>query len=171
MYKRYIDTFMLFKKREHVQLFLRYLNKQHEKISFTSETESNNKLNFLDILVEKCQNGFNTLIFRKTTHTGLGMKFHSFISYLFKTNLISCLIKRAFLLCSTEILFIDEFNYLRRYFLQNNFPIKLIKITAARTLNSLYNPKTTCQSVQMKRIYIELPFLGSHGHIYERKLK
>ena len=132
---------------------------------------SNNKLNFLDILVEKCQNGFNTSIFRKTTHTGLGMKFHSFIPYLFKTNLISCLIKRAFHLCSTEILFINEFKYLRSYFLQNNFRIKLIKITAATTLNSIYNPRTSCQSVQKKRIYIELPFLGSHGHIYERKLK
>ena len=50
LYPRYVDDcFLLFRSLDHVPLFLNYLNRQHPKISFTSELEKDGKLPFLDV--------------------------------------------------------------------------------------------------------------------------
>ena len=126
LYRRYIDdTFLLFKDASHIDKFLNYLNAQHSSIQFTSEIETNSMLNFLAITIAKINNSFETSVFRKKTFTGLGMKFDSFLPYQFKFNLISCLIKRAFKICSEETAFNAELSYLQKYFTQNNFPANL----------------------------------------------
>ena len=43
----------VFRKEEHIDLFLNYLNKQHNNIKFTKEVETHNSLNFLDIVITK----------------------------------------------------------------------------------------------------------------------
>ena len=49
-YRRYVDhMFVLFRKEEHLKLFLNYFNSYHENIKFTSEKYTNNMLSFLDI--------------------------------------------------------------------------------------------------------------------------
>ena len=48
-YRRYVDdTFLLFASEGHVKKFLRYMNSRHANINFTFETETDNKLPFLD---------------------------------------------------------------------------------------------------------------------------
>ena len=59
LYRRYVDdNFLLFSEPSHIPLFLNYLNSQHSNISFTYEKETNNSLNFLDVLVEGKDNAF-----------------------------------------------------------------------------------------------------------------
>ena len=41
LYRRYVDdTFVLFSDKSHAPLFLNYLNRQHNNINFTMETEN-----------------------------------------------------------------------------------------------------------------------------------
>ena len=62
-YRRYVDdTFVLFRKEEHLKLFLNYFNLCHENIKFTSEKETNNKLSFLDIEISRDKNQFITSV-------------------------------------------------------------------------------------------------------------
>lgn len=173
MYKRYIDdTFVLFKEKEHVTLFLEYLNSQHSNIKFTFETEQNKKLNFLDVLVSKYQTGFTTSLYRKDTFTNLGMKFNSFIPHSFKSNLISGLITRAFKICSTETSFNSELYFLKSYFLKNNFPAKFINDSFKKTLQSFYNPSENLNyNVLGKPVYFELPHLGTHSETLKRQIQ
>ena len=127
LYRRYIDdTFLLFKDASHIDKLLNYLNAQHSSIEFTSEIETNSMLNFLDITIAKINNSFETSVFRKKTFTGLGMKFDSFLPYQFKFNIIPCLIKRAYKICSEETAFNAELSYLQKYFTQYNFPANLV---------------------------------------------
>ena len=43
IYKRYVDDiFVLLTSKEHLQLFVDYMNKQHKRIKFTSEAENDN---------------------------------------------------------------------------------------------------------------------------------
>ena len=67
-------------------------NSQNTKIEFTTEIEENSKLSFLDVTVCKDHGMFVTSVYKKSTFTGLGMKFTSFVPRGFKINLISCLI-------------------------------------------------------------------------------
>ena len=49
-YKRYVDDiFVLFKKSEHVQLFVNYMYSKHKNISFSYETEKDGVMPFLDV--------------------------------------------------------------------------------------------------------------------------
>ena len=51
-YKRYVhDTFALFLSKEHLQLFVDYMNKQHKCLRFTSEADNGNSFLFLDIKI------------------------------------------------------------------------------------------------------------------------
>ena len=53
-YRRYVDdTFCLFENEIDAKLFFDYLNTRHDIIKFTFETEQDNKIPFLDILINK----------------------------------------------------------------------------------------------------------------------
>ena len=54
LYRRYVDdTFLLFKHKSHIELFLNYLNNKHSRIKFTCEVEESSSLNFLDLKITK----------------------------------------------------------------------------------------------------------------------
>ena len=77
-YRRYIDdTFLLFRHKDHSNLFLDYLNHKHSNINFTMECESCDKLPFLDCLVHRNKNRFEYSVFRKDSFTGQGKSYFS----------------------------------------------------------------------------------------------
>ena len=77
-YGRYVDdTFLLFRGKEQAEAFLEYANEMHPNIKFTIEHEKDHKLPFLDVLVYRDDDHFNTTVFRKKTFTGLGTNFYS----------------------------------------------------------------------------------------------
>ena len=100
--RRYVDDcFLLFSSLDHAPLFLDYLNRQHPNINFTSETECDRKLSFLDIDISRVVNGkLATSVYRKPTFTGLFTNFHSFIPLTYKCCLVSGLLNRIFNICS-----------------------------------------------------------------------
>ena len=101
IYKRYVDdTFLLFQNINQIEKFKYYLNLQHANIKFTSETEMNNSLSFLDIKIVRENNKFTTSVYRKPTFSGVFTNFESFIPNSYKYALIFTLLHRAFKLCS-----------------------------------------------------------------------
>ena len=71
-YRRYVfDTFVLFKSSDHLKRFQSYLNSCHVNISFTIETEQNNKISFLDVNVIREQGKFITSVYQKPTFSGV----------------------------------------------------------------------------------------------------
>ena len=63
MYRRYVDdTFLLFSDSSHITQFLQYLNSKHPNIEFTSETEKNNTISFLDVKIHRSDK-FHTSIY------------------------------------------------------------------------------------------------------------
>ena len=150
---------------------MEYLNTKHPNISFTSEIETNNRLNFLDISVCKVDNKFTTSVYRKETFTGLGLRYDSFVPSFYKTNLIKCLIYRAFRICSTENGFLSEIDFLRSYFCQNKFPLSVFNRVFRESLCSLYNCKPPVITVPKRDVFLKIPFLGIQSFRMKRRLK
>lgn len=164
LYKRYVDdTFLLFHDRSHVNLFLDYMNSKHPNIKFTYETEQKNKLNFLDIAIERQQTKFVTSVYRKPSFSGLGMNFFSYISDKFKFNCIDSLIYRAYRVSSNFNLFHIDLVFLRSYFLNNGFPTSLIDFRISKFLNKLYCPEQNNQPLSNDVLYFTLPYFGYHS--------
>ena len=167
-YNRYVDDcFLIFKNQEHATKFLEYLNNKHSNISFTSEFESNNQLPFLDILIEKTGGKLITDVYRKSTHTGLGLNYFSFVPELFKVNSIRTLLHRAYSLCSNWHKFHVEVERLKQYFHLNCYPKHLVekhikKFVSERFLSNEDNINNTKETKEIK--YVTLPFMGNFSY-------
>ena len=97
------------------------------------------------------------------------MNFKSFVPRSFKINLICCLVLRAFKICSEKLSFERELEYLKSFFLSNNFPCKFVENSLIRTLWSIYNCKPPIHTVPKKDVYIWLPYLGNYSFILRKK--
>ena len=67
-------------------------------MSFTIETEQNNKISFLDVNVIREQSKFITSVYRKPTFSGVYTHLHldSFLSDTYKIGVIYNLVNRCF---------------------------------------------------------------------------
>ena len=102
------DTSLLFQNMNQIEQFKHYLNLQHANIKFTSETEMNSSLSFLDSKIVREHNKFNTLVYRKPTFSGLFTKLQSFISNFANTPLFLHCYIGALKICSKFELFHQE---------------------------------------------------------------
>ena len=63
-YRRHVDDiFLMFKKKDHVKKFFKYMNSCHQNIKFTFEDEHNNKIAFLSISITRVGNELKTSLF------------------------------------------------------------------------------------------------------------
>ena len=86
-YRWYVDDiFVLFKSSYHLKRFQSYLNSCHVNMTFTVETEQNNKISFLDVNFIREQGKFITSVYGKSTFSGVYTHFDNF--YLIPTKLI-----------------------------------------------------------------------------------
>ena len=60
-------------EQHNAQFFIK-INSVHVKIQFTKELEQHNQLPYLDVLVTKSVDKFETTVFQKNTNTSLYMK-------------------------------------------------------------------------------------------------
>ena len=89
------DTFTIL-DRENVDDFLQHLNNQQPSIRFTTKTEKDNKLAFLDTAVLREPDGrLTTSVYRKPTHTDQYLAYDSHHPQSVKRGIVKCLYERA----------------------------------------------------------------------------
>ena len=138
-YRRYVDdTFCLFHSEADAVQFFHYLNSRHNNIRFTMEKESENRLPFLDVLIDNNQVPVLTTVFRKSTFTGLLMNFTSFTSSSYKLGLIRTLIDRAYKINSTWLGFHQETTKIKAFLLKNSYPAHIIDKAINSTINKFF---------------------------------
>ena len=100
MWVRYVDdTFVLWPHGEDkLETFHQHLNSQHPSIQFTMEKESEGKISFLDVHIEKEEGKLST-VYRKNTHTDRYINYSSHNHPKTKTGVIACLRNRADKVC------------------------------------------------------------------------
>ena len=90
LYWRYLnDTFRVFEREQDAVSFYNYISSQHPDIWFIMEKEVDNKLAFLDVLVNNNPLSLQTSVFHKKTFTGLLTNYFSFTSFSYKIGLES----------------------------------------------------------------------------------
>jgi len=171
-YRRYVDdTFVLFKKESHAKLFHEFINDKHPNIKFTMEVENNNKLSFLDVLINRYNDDFITSVFRKETFSGLGSSFFSFCPEIFKVNAIRTLIYRAYHLSSSYATLHGEFRFLISYFKKNGYPSKLVESCIMKFLTRIYsNYSNIIQQDITNKHYFSFPFFGAKSIKLQKEL-
>ena len=161
-YRRYVDNiFLLFKAKDHVQKFFRYMNSRHPKIKFTFEEKNDNKISFLDISITRTENKFATSIFRKKTFSGVYLNFHSHLPTDYKKGLIDTLLHRSYNICTDDASFHQEILFLKSVWQKNYCPLFFIDKCVKKFLDKLFIKKKKIKdSSTKKEIMISLDILG-----------
>ena len=117
IYRRYVDdTFLLFRSKHHIEKFRNYLNRQDKNIKFTSATENENSISFLDMKIL----GTITNSWLQFTTNQPSAEFLSTLEVSlpksYKYNLLFTLLHRAFRLWSNFERFHQEIGKLKTIF-------------------------------------------------------
>ena len=163
------DTYPPFRNKVQADRFLDYVNSIHENIKFTIEYENDDKLPFLDTLVFRRDDCFNTTVFRKKTFTGLGSNYYSHCFFNFKLNSLSTLIHRAYNLTSDWSLFHEEVMFLKTYFTNNCYPSKLFFRHTKKFLNNNFIPKFKIPTVPKLSFFTSVPMV--HDKCFYKDLR
>ena len=170
-YRRYVDdTFLVFRKREHVNMFLDYMNSQHDNITFTCEMERDDSLPFLDVMITKTNGSIKTSVYRKRTFTGSGLNWFSFLPDIYKLNSIKTLLNRAYDICSSYIFFHEEVEFLKNYFIKNNYKLDTFYDTVRTFLTQKRTERSLTYNVPKMIKYVKLPFYGKPSYNFRKKL-
>ena len=171
-YKRYVDDiFLLFNSPDHLVMFKSYMNSQHRCMNFTSEMEYNNSLPFLDVNVMRDKHTFITSIYRKPTFSGVYTNYDSFLPSMYKLNLISTLMFRAYTICSSWTLIHVEIQQLKSIMLRNAYPVDKIDKVIKYFLTHICNTKEKVTNHPKKQFQIILPYLGMVSGKVEMNIK
>ncbi|CAF4585684.1 unnamed protein product [Rotaria socialis] len=131
VFYRYVDDiFMIFHgTQREIDLFVKFMNNIEPTIKFTLEIQKENKLPFLDVMIERNNLELITYVYRKPTDTGLYLRWTSNQPRNYKINLIKCLCTRAKRICLSDDLFKQELEYYKSIFITNGYPINVINKT------------------------------------------
>ena len=121
------------------------------------ETENDNKLKFLDMIVHKIDDKFETEWTLKDTNTGVYTPNVSFAPSKYKTAAIRALIYRAKHLSSNESFFRQAYDKIVSMFLNNGFHIKVIEKIKNQIVNR--TPQEKKDEAEVKQIFWRLPFI------------
>ena len=149
MWLRYVDdTFVLWPHPEDPQSLLDHVNSIRTPIQFTMEKESDNKLAFLDVLVTRSEQAFNTSVYRKPTFTGQYLNFASNHPYSVKKGIVRCLQHRAKLISSDTDTYLREMRTINENLQSNGYPKNIIETTRERRVteedDDNNKPTTVC---------------------------
>ena len=120
-YKRYVDNiFAVFGSESDADSCYSYLNTGHENIKFTFEKEKDNKLRFLDILINNNELDLQTSVFHKKAYAGLLLSYFSFVPNCYKLGLIKTLVDRMYRITNSWTGFDKDLNKDLKNILQKN---------------------------------------------------
>lgn len=117
------------------------LNSYHPSVQFTCDTEENDQLPYLDILIKRNHesNQLETKICSKPTSKGRILNFYSAHSFTLKKNTAFGLINRTFKLTSSHFWNVVETELVNNL-TKNSYPYNLIKQWINKSKNALLTP-------------------------------
>lgn len=170
---RYVDDiFCLVKCNENneskVNDILNLLNSQNDNIKFTSESEIDKSLNFLDLTIKRTNQGLQFSIFRKPTNTDHCIDYFSDHPTAHKLAFFNSMLHRLFIIPLHYNDFKKEVQVILQIAKNNNYPVDLVRTIFYKKLNKIKNfgVHHLTQEIEKKQFYA----LNYYGGI-SRELK
>ena len=175
---RYVDDTFAFVKPNVEYEIQERLNSFHDKIKFTYENEESNKISFLDVSISRGRDGkLETSVYRKPTNTDVYMNWNAHAPVAWKIATLKSLVKRAFMISSTQRALEEEIEHLKEVFVKyNNYPIKLIeniieKESKEDTSEEHIDDTAENTPNDTETVTLNLPYAGSKGEQIIKKMK
>ncbi|UYV84528.1 K02A2.6-like [Cordylochernes scorpioides] len=122
IWRRYIDDILCICETEQENSILSVLNSFHPDISFSFESEANNVIPFLDILIIRTPPHYHTTVYHKINNPTFYTNFKSFCPLSHKINTVRTLTKRLVTHCSLPIFRSIEFSNIKKQLALSQYP-------------------------------------------------
>ena len=172
VYYRYVDDIFAVIPRTEIDTILTTFNRYHQRLQFTHEIETNNRINFLDTTVIRNNGKLLTNWYLKPTSSGRYINYHSNHPFKYKVNTINNLVDHAILL-SDERFHKNNLHMVKRILSNNCFPKKIIeRYTYKRAcfLKSQNNVEDTNKEFDISSC-ISLPYIKGLTEALARSVK
>ena len=165
LWKKFVDDTICFAKSEYTNNILLALSSFHQNIKFTFETEKDDAIPFLDVLIIRKARKIETAVYRKKTCTDLYMNWYSYALNNWKWGTLRTLVRRGHVNWSTKKYLEDELKHIRKTFNEiNNYPhwviTKVFKETTSLEKGNQIDEATDKNS---KNHLLILPYKGEKG--------
>ena len=173
-YRRNVDdTFCVFEREQDAISFYNYINSQHRNIRFTMEKEVDNKLGFLDVLVNNNPLNLQTSVFCKKTFTGLLTNYFSFTSFSYKMGRVRTLVDSVHKINNSWLGFHKDIKNLILILRKDLFPVHIVeKVTNSYLSRATIRPSASSQVQQtVSTYYFKLPYVGPFTRETQKRLR
>ena len=178
LWTRYVDDTFAFVKPSEVESIHRALNAYDPRIQFTYEMETERKLPFLDVLIERNGSNLETSVYRKKTNNNLYMNWNSHSPQSWKIGTLRNLTRRAIMISSANYLE-KELDHLCKVFCDiNQYPTQVTNKIINEEVEKHQRTQTEEEDVtnepeemeEPEKVHLNLPYGGEKGQQLMRKL-
>ena len=159
-YKRYVDDTFLAVSGRNIKRVLDEFNKQHKRLNFTIEEETENGIPFLDLMVKNVDGILRTRWYHKPTWSGRYLNYNSQIQSSYKRNTISLLTRKVLELSDTEFQEKD-LKLVKTTLYKNGYPSTMIKDVMQSTIKKLQSAEDNKISFGPDQRFVCLPYYPS----------
>ncbi len=170
---RYVDDTFVIVKRDQLETLHNIINSTMPGITFTLEKEVDNKLPFLDVLVQRNTDGtFQTSVYRKKAYADIILHYESNHPIAHKRSTVNTLLNRARTHCSNMNLYQNELNYLFELFTKNGYPRHFIHQCMRRQELRQREQELDCSDhAPNPSHWRTLPYIKNVSELVERHLR
>ncbi|KAF0147214.1 MAG: hypothetical protein FD143_3091 [Ignavibacteria bacterium] len=168
-YWRYVDDgLLLLENNSNLETIKKTLNSMHPKIKFTFEIEEDNKMHFLDLMINRNDRGLVTTIYRKPSHPLIYHHWTSNIARNYKFAVVRNLFNRALRLCSTNWTKNLEMQNIQSQLLNSGYPNAVLKRILTQEIRKLNKTNGKENLIKKKQLYFGINYNGENSEQYAR---
>ena len=162
LYVRYVDDiFVIFNNNNQIEN-LKSKFEAESVLRFTIEHSTNNKLPFLDVMINKCNNEVHTQVYRKKTDLGLCLNAHSECPIRYKESVIKNYLRRAYKICKSWTDFHQEIQLIKQMLVNNNYSNTLVDNNIKMFINNKINNESNDNNSNKIKIYYQNQMHGNY---------
>ena len=169
---RYVDDiFATLQNKKQAHAILAFLNSLHPQLKFTTESETNKTLSFLDTTVRRDIGKYSTTVYHKKTFTGVYLNWFSLTAKRYKIGLIKGLLSRICKICSTNEDRDLEIEKLKHVLDLNDYPADVVNKVVKDFLDYKDKPKEIEFGPEKKKVFIVLPYASTKCEEFAKKME
>ena len=160
-YGRYVDDIFLQIDNESSLIALKEAFQSESVLKFTYELEVQNKLPFLDVLVDNSGLSFATSVYHKPTDSGACLNAMSECCDQYKTSIISNYLNRAYKISSSWEAFNSEVCLIRQKLINNCYSNQIVDKQISKFLNCIMDKKSK-DTTEKLPVYYQAQMHGNY---------
>ena len=173
IYLRYVDDILILTNNINEINILQDTFQNNSVLNFTHELNKNNKISFLDVLIDtNNNNNFTTSTYKKpSSNNSCTLNFKSECPFRYKKAIIHNLISRAKLISSSKTIFYKEVENIKQALINNGFPNYIVDEQIKRMIKNVNQQNKQCTTPSSQQTYIKLFYRNQMHYNYKSNEK